>query len=198
MITAKAQRTRITLTQDQWSEILWSTVGSLTSIMVALFVWKFGADWTILSLKWVASMFTRVRDTWEWIVAPLMFSAIESAGFYLQALEAKKIQAATSVGKVYEAKPPFFLKLSKGATVADWVTTAGGVYLAATAFDFFPQIFALIGVSVSSGLVASLTIATAMLVAWAVTIQPERHFVSAVRELFEVGKVLLAVTLGVR
>ena len=198
MVVVKSQRRRITLTGDQWSEIIWSAVGSITSAAVSVFIWKFGADWTILSLKWVVSMFAQVRDVWGWIIAPLLFSFIESAGFYLQALEAKKVQDATNAGKAYEAKPPFFLKLSRGATILDWVTTAGGVYLAATAFSFFPKIFDLVGISVSSGLVAALTVAGAMLVGWAVTVQPERHIVSGCRELLEISKILFAAAVGVK
>lgn len=173
-VTQKSLKKTFKISQDMVSKMFWTVVGSMAAIVVMAIIWRIGADFTVMALRWLARGFDINQQDGTWYFIPVLFSIVELTTWKLKKELSQRVR---NLGIIM--------------TALDAATTMLGVYLA------------IINVYIPLLKVAEITtpmragaVVAAGLAGWLVTLYPERivldsllqiwQVVQAIKKIFEV------------
>lgn len=181
---ATQAQVRATWTPEVISNLFWTVAISIGTVILMSFLWAFGAGFTVVFLQYVARAFGAVDEGNKlWYALPVIFSAVEIAGWQVKGRLAPRIQ-----------------RLATYVTWIDGASTSWGIFLACT-MTYMGMLNVLFTQArlpiVLEGLWPSIGAAgLAILAGWWVTLSPERYVLEALKQLWEVGRFLYLAVKG--
>lgn len=174
-MTTQAQ-VKLRMTPDLAAQMFWTISASLVTIVVSGVFWKFGADFTILALKWFAQAFGTPSDSRWWFAVPVLFSTIELSAWKLGDRLTTRVR-----------------KLALGMTALDLGSTAFGVLIA-----IITRYLPMLNISQPTEWVYALSFLLACLVGWLVTLYPERNALDGLIQIGQVIKAFITIMRGTK
>lgn len=175
-MSVQTQTVKLQMSVELAGQMFWTLLASVVTIIVSALFWKFGADFTIIALKWFSRAFGEPTDNAWWLAVPVLFSAIE-----------------LSAWKLGDRLTPRVRKLALGMTALDMGSTAFGVLIA-----IITRYVPMLGITAPSHWVYAISFVVASLVGCLVTLYPERNALDGFIQIFQVGKAFVTIMRGTK